>query len=152
MRKEHLSHFQPHLRNPHVPLPQHISIPWSQFPNHFARVNNCQCVVTQGHRQWRNVIRIFIPDLLGSWLAADTCFSDPLHVLPTPCPLSPDSLGGDGESYSRADANVAFLCSFPMDVGRQSIMLQGAGTLAVTPGAPGLQHVSALQASLHGVI
>lgn len=48
-----------------------ISIPRPQLPNHFARVNNCWCVVTQGQGQWRNVIRAFTPHHPGSRLPAD---------------------------------------------------------------------------------
>lgn len=94
-------------------------IPWPQFPNHFARVNNCWCVVTPGHSQRRNVIKAFISDRLGSCLPADTCSSGPLRWClypPDPSPSEARELGLEW-SCSCADAGVAFLCVLPRTEG-----------------------------------
>lgn len=118
-------------------LSPNTSIPWPQFPNHFARVNNCWCVVTQGHSQWRNVIRACISHHRGSCLPADPVSPIPCadaHLLPTLPLLRPESLGwkvGTGQlCLSRCQYCLSWSLS-PLEARGQNILLPGAGNMAL---------------------
>lgn len=115
------------------------SIPWPQFPDHFARVNNCCSVLTQGLNQWRNAIRAFISHHRGSWLPAGTSALIPCadaHILPHLPLLRLERLGRNRTVACEQMLILHFFESYPTEVRGQKILFQGAESVVFTPLTP----------------